>query len=229
MMKSPMMKSIEKTGRKRCSMSLPVIGELTVTGYLGELAGDSLFPSAGASAGLTAAQGAALFAMVCRVNLRKLGEGKLGDGAVPGPGQGETPAFWERVLEQADRLAGRCLELAQEDGAAYQEVVDGDPGGPVHALEAPLEIARRSLEIAGLIRASLPMSYAPVRADAETALALVQGSFRAGLVVARYNLPLLHDDAERENYVNLIKTLKLKADLDPVPAPAAVISQGKQA
>jgi formiminotetrahydrofolate cyclodeaminase len=212
-------------------MSLPVIGDLTVTGYLSELAGDSLFPAAGSSAGLTAAQGAALLAMVCRVNLRKLEEGKLknsksgADSATePGRGEseGETLAFWQRVLEQAERLTERCLELAQEDGAAYRDVVDGDPKGPAHALEVPLEIARRSLEITGLIRTALPRSYAPVRADAMTALALVQGSFRAGLVVARCNLPLLHDEAERENYVNLINALKLKADLDPVAvAPGA--------
>ena len=79
-------------------MSLPVIKDLDVSGYLRELAADSLFPSAGAAAGLTAAQGAALFAMVCRVNLRKQ----------PAP-------LWERALEQAatkgpwDRLWG-CSE-----------------------------------------------------------------------------------------------------------------------
>ena len=192
-------------------MSLPVIKELNITGYLRELADDSLFPSAGAAAGLTAAQGAALFAMVCRVNLRKLTDK---DAAI---GHDDQPAFWERSLEQAEDLTARCLDLAQEDGAAYRDVVDDNPNGPAHAMDVPLEIARRSLEISLLIRSALPRSYAPVRADAETALALVRGSFRAGLAVARYNLPLLHDQAERDNYANLIETLKMKAELDPVP------------
>jgi formiminotetrahydrofolate cyclodeaminase len=193
-------------------VSLPVIKELNITGYLRELADDSLFPSAGAAAGLTAAQGAALFAMVCRVNLRKL---KDKSGAI---GSENKTAFWERALEQAENLTTRCLELAQEDGAAYRDVVDNDLNGPpAHAMDVPLEIARRSLAISILIRSALSRSYAPVRADAETALALVRGSFRASLVVARYNLPLLHDQAERDNYVNLIETLKLKAELDPVP------------
>jgi len=191
-------------------LPLPIIKELNITGYLRELADDSLFPSAGAAAGLTAAQGAALFAMVCRVNLRKL---KEKDSAI---GSGDKIAFWDRALEQAENLTTCCLELAQEDGAAYRDVVENDPKGPAHAMDVPLEIARRSLEISILIRSAMTISYAPVRADAETALALVRGSFRASLVVARYNLPLIHDQAERNNYVNLIETLKLKAELDPV-------------
>ncbi len=192
-------------------MSLPIIKDLTITDYFRELADDSLFPSAGASAGLTAAQGAALFAMVCRVNLRKLEDKAEGES-----GYDKQLAFWKQILEQADELTGRCLELAQEDGAAYREVVAGDPHGPVHAMDVPLEIARLSLQIAGLIRSALPKSYAPVKADAETALALLRGSFRAGLVVARYNLPLLKSQSERDNYVNLIDALKFKAELDPV-------------
>jgi formiminotetrahydrofolate cyclodeaminase len=190
---------------------LPVIKELNITGYLRELADDSLFPSAGSAAGLTAAQGAALFAMVCRVNLRKL---KDKGGLI---GSEDKAAFWERALDQAEHLTARNLELAQEDGAAYRDVVDKCPNGPAHAIDVPLEIARRSLEISILIRSALSRSYAPVQADAETALALVRGSFRASLVVARHNLPLLHDQTNRDNYVNLIETLKLKAELDPAP------------
>lgn len=189
-------------------MSLPIIKDLTITDYLRELADDSLFPSAGASAGLTAAQGAALFAMVCRVNLRK-----LDDQGVAEPGQKEQVGLWKRILAQVDELTGRCLDLAQEDGAAYRDVVAGDPNGAARAINVPLEIARRSLQIAGLIRAALPQSYAPVKADAETALALVRGSFRAGLVVARHNLPLLKSKAEQDNYVNLIDALKFKAEV----------------
>lgn len=192
-------------------MPLPVIKDLTLTDYLRELADDSLFPSAGASAGTTAAQGAALFAMVCRVNLRK-----LHDNPVAEPGHADQLAFWGRILEQADGLSRRCLELAQEDGAAYRDVVDGNPEGPAHAMEVPLEISRLSLKIIRLIQAALPNSYIPVRADAETALVLVRGSFRAALVIARHNLPLLRRQAERDNYVNLIDALKLKAELDPI-------------
>jgi formiminotetrahydrofolate cyclodeaminase len=182
-------------------VSLPTIKDIPITEYLRILADDSLFPSAGAAAGTTAAQSAALFAMVCRVNLRKL-QDKAGT-----PDE-EMISFWEQTLEQAEELAASCLKLAQEDGTAYREVVDKDPRGPAHAMEVPLEIARLSLEITGLIKRALPRSYTPVRADAETSLALAQGSFQAGLVVARYNLPLLHDQAERDDYVNTLETMK---------------------
>jgi len=204
-------------------LSLPVIKDLTIADYFRELADDSLFPSAGASAGLTAAQGAALFAMVCRVNLRK-----LDDQGVAEPGQKEQLDFWKRILAQADELTERCLDLAQEDGSAYRDVAEGDPNGPAHAMDVPLEIARHSLKIAGLIRAALPKSYAPVKADAETALALVRGSFRAGLVVARHNLPLLKNQIEQDNYVNLIDALKFKAELDPVRGMQAVSPEKPQ-
>lgn len=198
---------------------LPDVKSLTVNTYLAELAADSLFPSAGAAAGLTAAQAAALFAMVCRVNLRKLkeirgestGAPEAGAAAAGGKkGKEEAGAawiFWQKMLELAEDYQKRCLELVQADGAAYREVVDGDPQGPAHALEVPLAIARHARETAELIRQALPESYAPVRADAETALHLAEGSKKAALVVARHNLALLSGEAEREKYLNQIELL----------------------
>ncbi len=184
---------------------LPVIRDLKVSEYFAELASDSLFPSAGAAAALTGAQAAALFAMVCRVNLRKIKEA-AGGGSGGAPEQ-EQLTFWERSLELAVSCTRRFLDLAQEDGTAYREVVDEKPQGPSHSIEVPLGIARCGGELAELIEAAFPKSYAPVRADAETALCLVRGSKKAALAVARYNLPLLKEKSEREYYVNQIEEL----------------------
>ena len=54
---------------------IPVIKDYRLAAYFQELSTDSLYPSAGSSAAMTAAHAAALFAMVCRVNLRKIEEG----------------------------------------------------------------------------------------------------------------------------------------------------------
>lgn len=187
-------------------VDLPVIEELTVSAFLTELGADSLFPSAGAAAALTGAQAAALFAMVCRVNLRKLEEKEAG--AVKENPSGAGVDFWQDLVQQADACTQHCLELAQEDGEAYEEVVDGNPQGPAHATEVPLEIARRAIETARLIDLAIPESYAPVRADAETARCLAQGSKKAALTVARYNLPLLKEKSEQAYYVNQIGMLE---------------------
>ncbi len=184
---------------------LPVIRDLKVSEYFAELASDSLFPSAGAAAALTGAQAAALFAMVCRVNIRKIKDA-AGGGNGGAPDQ-EQLAFWERSLELAGSCTRRFLDLAQEDGTAYREVVEEKPQGPSHSIEVPLGIARCGGELAALIEAAFPKSYAPVRADAETAICLVRGSKKAALTVARYNLPLLKEKSEREYYVNQIEEL----------------------
>jgi formiminotetrahydrofolate cyclodeaminase len=195
---------------------LPVIKELTVTEYLLQLSSDSLFPSAGASAALTAAQAAALFGMVCRVNLRKLNEIGINSGDSKETirwcknevGAGEIWSFWSDLTQVCDRISSECLGLAQADGEAYRAYVDNDPQGAAQSIEVPLSIAHCDIEIMKLIDTSLSKSYYPVRADAETAHNLAQGSRSASLVVARYNLPLLGSDEERHSYREKIDELE---------------------
>ncbi len=186
--------------------SLPDLRCLRLPDYLSELASDSLFPSAGAAAAVTGAQAAALFAMVCRVNLRKLREAK--ESKSEGFGDRRQIDFWERSLELASSLAQHLLELAQEDGVAYREVVAGKPEGPSHSIEVPLEIGRRCGELAEAIKAAMPLSYPPVLPDAETALCLAEGSKKAARAIARANLSLLKQKAEQNYYVNQIEELE---------------------
>lgn len=183
----------------------PAIRRLKVEDYLSELASDSLFPSAGAAAAVTGAQAAALFAMVCRVNLRKLREANERKSECAGDQQ--RLAFWERSLELASSWIQQFLELAQEDGVAYREVVEGKPEGPSHSIEVPLEIMRCCSELTELIETAMPLSYHPVRPDAETALCLAHGSKKAALAIARANLFLLKQKSEHEYYVNQIEKL----------------------
>jgi formiminotetrahydrofolate cyclodeaminase len=177
--------------------NLPIIKDLKVADYLAELAADSLFPSAGAAAALGGAQAASLFAMVCRVNLRKSKSGETNSGE----------DYWSQMLAKAEDLCNQCLELAQADGLAYRKVVDGDPQGPDHAIEVPLEIASNLSKLVLMIKEALPLAYKPVQADAETALHLAEGSKNAALAVARHNLKMITDTAKRACYRKEIENL----------------------
>jgi len=177
--------------------NLPLIKELTLEEYFKELEADSLYPSAGSSLAVTAAHAAALFTMFCRVNLRQAREKETAN----------QVEFWKNMLQKAERLSERALALAQEDGFAIREFVNGTPQGPSLVIEIPLEIARCAEEIITAIDQAFPKSYPPVRADAETARCLAVGSKKGAIAVARYNLPLLDED-NRKNYVNLLTKLE---------------------
>jgi formiminotetrahydrofolate cyclodeaminase len=185
--------------------NIPIIKDYQLTAYFQELSADSLYPSAGSSAAMTAAHAAALFAMVCRVNLRKISE-DLSAGEASKEESENRKIFWEETLHQAELFLERSLSLAQEDGFAIKDFVEGDPLGPGKATEIPLEIARCTGEIIALITDALPKSYAPIRADAECARCLAEGSRKAALTVAQHNIPLLSAE-ERQNYVDQIVEL----------------------
>ncbi|MGI6307225.1 MAG: cyclodeaminase/cyclohydrolase family protein [Dethiobacteria bacterium] len=180
---------------------IPVIKDLRLTAYFQELSADSLYPSAGSSAAMTAAHAAALFAMACRVNLRKIKEG-----SPAGEGDNGQKDFWQETLKKAELLLEQSLALAQEDGFAIKDFMKGVPQGAERATDIPLKIARCAGEITVLTRGALPKSYVPVQADVECARCLAAGSKKAALTVARYNLPLLDQD-KRENYSDQISKL----------------------
>lgn len=179
-----------------------VIKELKLDQYFKELSADSLYPSAGSSAAVTAAHAAGLFAMACRVNLRKFKEGK---GYQQKTSQ-NPKNYWEETLRRAESLMEQTLALAQKDGFAIKDFFEGDPSGAKKFTEIPLQIARCAGEIISLIKDSLPQSYPPVKADMECARWLAEGSKKAALMVAHYNLPLLKEE-EKQYYVNQIEKL----------------------
>lgn len=186
---------------------IPVIKDYRLAAYFQELSADSLYPSAGSSAAMTAAHAAALFAMVCRVNLRKIEEDPS-----KREGKNDRETFWQETLHNADLLLEQSLVLAQEDGFAVKDFMEGAPQGAEKATNIPLKIARSAGEIIALIIRAFPESYAPVQADAECARCLAEGSRKAALTIARYNLSLLSQD-KRESYVNQISEIEQDASL----------------
>ena len=184
---------------------IPVIKEYRLAAYFQELSADSLYPSAGSSAAMTAAHAAALFAMACRVNLRKIEECSSKREARNG-----RKDFWQDTLHNADLLLKQSLALAQEDGFAIKDFIEGTPRGAERAIDIPLKIARCAGEITALIIRAFSESYAPVQADMECARCLAEGSREAALTVARYNLSLLNQD-KRESYVKQISKIEQDA------------------
>jgi formiminotetrahydrofolate cyclodeaminase len=181
------------------------IKALKLEQYFKELSADSLYPSAGSSAAVTAAHAAALFAMACRVNLRRInGEEQTHDKDV----SNNRRDYWEKTLNAAESLLEQSLALAQQDGFAIKAFVEGAPLGAKEATDIPLEIARCAKKLISLIERSFSRSYTPVRGDMECARWLAEGSKKAALMVAHYNIPLLKPE-ERQNYVNKIQELSV--------------------
>jgi formiminotetrahydrofolate cyclodeaminase len=181
---------------------IPVIKDYQLAAYFQELSADSLYPSAGSSAAMTAAHAAALFAMVCRVNLRKIKENPS-----TRKDNHDKEIFWQETLHKAEKLLEQSFALAQEDGFAIKDFMEGVPQGAEKATRIPLDIARCAEEIIALIKCAFPKSYAPVQADAECARCLAEGSKKASLTVAGYNLPLLSQE-KRESFTNQITILE---------------------
>lgn len=184
---------------------IPIIKDYRLEKYFLELSADSLYPSAGSSAAMTVAHAAALFAMACRVNLRKARENLNKKN-----GNKDAMAFWQGIIYKADISLEQSLALAQEDGLAIRNYFEGDPQGAERLIDIPLEIARCAGEIIILIKQAFPGSYAPVQADMECARLLAEGGRKAALIIARYNLPLL-SWSKQDNYVNQI------AEIEPEP------------
>lgn len=200
---------------------IPVIKEYRLSEYFQELSRDSLYPSAGSSAAMTAAHAAALFAMACRVNLRKIEAGltdressragssgkKSSEAGALGKASCAQGAFWQEALQGALKLLEQLLALAQADGFAIKDYFEGMPGGAEKATAVPLEIARCAEAVIALAARVLPQSYVPVRADIECARCLAMGSKAAALAVARCNLPLLHRDRQK-SYAGQIEEIE---------------------
>ena len=181
---------------------IPIIKDYRLGEYFLELSADSLYPSAGSSAAMITAHAAALFAMACRVHLRKAGEKRNKKSK-----NKDSTVFWQEFIRKVDNYREQSLALAQEDGFAIKDYFEGNSQGAERLIDIPLEIARCAGEIITLTEQAFPSSYAPVQADIECARLLAGGGRKAALTIARYNLPLL-DRSKQENYVNQIAGLE---------------------
>jgi methenyltetrahydrofolate cyclohydrolase len=155
---------------------------------LGELASSSPAPGGGSAAALAGAMAAGLCAMAARLTL----------------GREVLRERWpemERIRDEADGLAARLQDLAEEDAAAFDAVMQarrlprGTPpeqearaaavqAAVLRCAEVPLQTLRAVLGTAELAAAAVKGANPACLTDAGTAAALA----RAGAAAAAYNV-----------------------------------------
>jgi formiminotetrahydrofolate cyclodeaminase len=144
---------------------------------------DEPVPAAGSVAALTGAASAALLALVCEVQARKLAGGD---------------ATVER--QRADSLQQRLLGLVDEDAHAFRAFLSArrTQVGLDEALalttQTPLEIAAACAEVVALGTSVETHTHGLLLGDVRSARTLAGAAREAALEVAKQNVALLHAD-----------------------------------
>jgi methenyltetrahydrofolate cyclohydrolase len=163
----------------------------TLAAFLDAVASRSPSPSAGAAAAVTVGTAAALAAMAARF----------------------AEAEQQEVAGRADRLRAEVLHLAEEDAAAYAEVLDAfrlpkerpdrrDRIGTAlqSATDVPLAIADAASQVATMAAGLATRGNRNLVGEAQAAAALAEGAARATAAIVRLNVEtggLDHALAER--------------------------------
>ena len=185
----------------------------TIDTFLSDLAARVPAPGGGATAGLHAAQGAALVAMVARYS--------------GGPKYVDHVATIDRVRETADDLCERSLELAEQDVAAFGAVGQAyglpkstpeEKSARSQAIAAALAEAGRvpahvlavAEQIIGLAEELRPVGNPNVISD----IAAAADAARAAASTARINVEInLHGGVELENRAELVEAIAATDDI----------------
>jgi formiminotetrahydrofolate cyclodeaminase len=142
---------------------------------------DQPVPAGGSVAALTAANAAALLALVCAILGRR------------------QPGTLVGALEDSRRLQRDLLMLVDEDAAAFRAFLDAKRSGVDAAIasarisEAPLQVCRASAEILALSDVVEAHTLGPPLADVRAARYLACAALRAALDIVEENRRLLGD------------------------------------
>lgn len=186
----------------------------TVGELLERLASDEPAPGGGAAAAITVAAAAGLVGMAARLSTRQLADAA-------------------QLASAADELRVRAARLADEDGAAYREVLaayraahgDADAGGRVSAAlavasDVPLAVAEAAADIAELAHRLAAECNPSLRGDVLTAALLADAGARAATTLVELNTSAGHLDRIRADRAN--------AASDRAAAAAAAVCQPGQ-
>ncbi|GAB2955777.1 cyclodeaminase/cyclohydrolase family protein [Nonomuraea fastidiosa] len=170
--------------------------DMTIDGFLTELAGRVPAPGGGATAALHAAQAAALLGMVARYTT---GEKYAG--------HAETVTA---VIAETDTLRARALKLAEEDAAAFTAVTDAYrlPKGEERsatiaralagAAEPPARVIEAAARVVELCEVLLPICNRNVLSDVAAAAEAARAALTTGRVNVEINLGGIKDEQVRE-------------------------------
>ncbi len=196
--------------------AVQILGDVTVApDFLEALASGSATPGGGAAAAYTAAEGAALVAMVARLTI---GRKKYA----------EVEALMQSLLEQAEGLRADLSTAVQRDSSAFEAVMSAmrmtketpeEQAARTAAVEeatwgallVPLEVARKALEVKALAVQALGAGNINAISDAATSAALAQAAlFGAGYNV-RINVKALKDPARASSQLEELYELERRA------------------
>jgi formiminotetrahydrofolate cyclodeaminase len=196
------------------AVDVPLAGQ-RLQRFLDELASDAPTPGGGAWAGVAAAAGAAMIAMVARLTLKKKGYEEVA---------GRMAAMAEECDEERHILMG----LADRDAAAYRDVMAAyklpkDTSEQEHtrsftlqrALEAaadvPLEVARRSVYLMGLAEEAIQTGNPNAASDAYSAAAALHAAALSALANVDINAITFVDKTRQRELSDSSSSLRNRA------------------
>ena len=167
------------------------VKDQTVGEYLQALASTAAVPGGGSAAALAAAMGAALLSMVAKLSAKKAN-------AV------EDREVLEGLVPDLDELAGRLLQLSQDDIDAYRAVIDARKSGAQgeaisrayeRAAEVPLEVAIAAARGLALVPEVSRRAWEMTASDLAVGSELLETGFAGALGNVAINLPELQGEA----------------------------------
>lgn len=171
--------------------------EKPLQSYLDDLASSTPTPGGGSASALSGAMGAGLACMVSRLTLGK-------------PKYADVQAEIEQLLQQADQLRRRFVQLMQADIEAYSNLsacfkmprsTDEEKTARTRAIQerlheaalVPLEIVERSAELAQCCERIAEIGNVNVLSDIATAAMLAVGAAQGAAWMVRVNLQSMKD------------------------------------
>lgn len=190
-------------------------GEMTVEGFLESMGSGDPTPGGGAAAALAGATGAALIAMVGRLTLGK-------------PGFEDLEERMRALVGRADEARAEFLALAGRDAEAFEQVMsafrmpkesDVEKAsraqaiqvGLEHAAGAPLEIARRAVDLMELAEDATALGNPNAASDGMTAAGLLVAAVIGARANVEINAASLKDESRREALIEEVAGIRERA------------------
>jgi formiminotetrahydrofolate cyclodeaminase len=197
-------------------MSDSRFSDMTLDGFLGELASDAATPGGGAVAALSAAAGAALIAMTARLTVGRKGFEDLEE-------------RMQAMLTRADEERASLLRLADEDAVAFEQVMaayrmprETDEQKAERAEEiqratkgaaaVPLKIAQRAVDLMELAEDAAALGNPNASSDGYCAAAMLFSAAVGAIANVRINAVALKDHDTSEALIGEITGLRARAD-----------------
>lgn len=196
-------------------MSDARIGAMTIEGFLEAMGSADPTPGGGAAAAIAGATGASLIAMVGRLTLGK-------------PGFADLEERMQALVERADEARTDFLDLADRDAQAFEEVMSAfrmPKGSEVekasrgqaiqlgleHAAGAPLEIARRAVDLMELAEDATALGNPNAASDGMTAAGLLLAAVIGARANVEINASSLKDESRRDALVDEVAGIRERA------------------